>query len=374
MNKFNDDFDKFIYEKFEENNITPKYITDTILNTNLKMNSKKVAFSKMDLIKKAAIYLTSIITISGGVVFAKDVIKNLFNDNLGVQTAVENNYVHVVPEEIYCESNGATSRAKEMIMDDYTLDINMMIRLDKEIDITAFEKLRIPDLKIYDDMNNVLFKNKNAIINDETEKYINTSCSIFIDNADTNVIHYTINISADDEKLPKSKELYIDFNTIEVEKDNKKYIVSGEWNNQIKVPKEFYNRTSQVLKYVSCNNEKVYEDSVKAEVTETCTKFNFSMYWGNYKEEVEKAEERRKENINSSLLIKNNAYIETDNGTKYYAAQTSDVDGGYGLDTNGHLNCWQTFNLTKFDLKDVKTMKVVLETWNNEIIVMEFKI
>lgn len=372
----NDKIDNLIYNSFKNNSQTPNSFTNNIYKVNLKSSNER-KYLKFDFsIKRIVFYIISILTISSGVVFAKDIsnfIKNLFNDSVGVETAVENDYIYSVPEEIYCESEDTISRVDELIMDDYTLDINMMIQLDKTIDVTSFDTIRIPDLIIYDEMNNILFKNEDATINDSSQQYINSSCSIFIDNADKYIIYYTINISTDEEKLPKSKTLYIDFNNIEIQKDNKKYIVSGKWSNKIDVPEKFYNRTSQILKYNSCNNHKVYKDSLSAEVTETCTKFKLSMYWGNYEEELKKSEQIRQKNVNESLLIKDNAYIETDNGKKFYASQTSDVDGGYGLDANGHLNYWQTFNLTKFDLKDVKNIKVILETWNNEKIIIEFK-
>lgn len=195
----------------------------------------------------------------------------------------------------------------------------------------------------------------------------------FLDYADEKYIYYTINISADEDKLPKSKIIYIDFNNIEFQNDNKKYTISGKWSNQIDVPEKFYSRTSQILKYKSCNNENIYVDSINAEVTQTCTKFNLSMNWEDYEKDSKKSDEIRQKNVNDSLLIKDNAYIETDNGKKFYTSQTSDADGGYGISANGHFKYWQTFNLTKFDLENVENIKIVLETWNNEKIIIEFE-
>ena len=97
------------------------------------------------------------------------------------------------------------------------------------------------------------------------------------------------------------------------------------------------------------------------------------MNWEDYEKDSQKSDEIRQKNVNDSLLIKDNAYIETDNGKKFYASQTSDADGGYGISANGHFKYWQTFNLTKFDLENVENIKVVLETWNNEKIIIEFE-
>ncbi len=376
MNDYSDKIDNLIYNSFKNCNNIPDSFTNTIHNVKLKSSNNKKYLCFYFKIKKVIFYIISILAISSGVVFAKDIsgfIKSLFNDSIGVETAVENNYIYSVPEEIYCESQSIISSVDELIMDDYTLDINMTLQLDENIDIEDYNNFKIPDLIIYDDLNNVIFKNQMASIDSPTQKYINSSCSIFIDYADEKYIYYTINISADEDKLPKSKIIYIDFNNIEFQNDNKKYTISGKWSNQIDVPEKFYSRTSQILKYKSCNNENIYVDSINAEVTQTCTKFNLSMNWEDYEKDSQKSDEIRQKNVNDSLLIKDNAYIETDNGKKFYASQTSDADGGYGISANGHFKYWQTFNLTKFDLENVENIKVVLETWNNEKIIIEFE-
>ena len=48
-----------------------------------------------------------------------------------------------------------------MIMDDYTLDLNMVAQFDKDINVTGIEKINIPDMIITDDENRILYSSSN---------------------------------------------------------------------------------------------------------------------------------------------------------------------------------------------------------------------
>lgn len=133
MNDYSDKIDNLIYNSFKNCNNIPDSFTNTIHNVKLKSSNNKKYLCFYFKIKKVIFYIISILAISSGVVFAKDIsgfIKSLFNDSIGVETAVENNYIYSVPEEIYCESQSIISSVDELIMDDYTLDINMTLQLN----------------------------------------------------------------------------------------------------------------------------------------------------------------------------------------------------------------------------------------------------
>ena len=308
-------------------------------------------------------------------------IKNIFNDNDAVNTAVENGYVYEAPT-VYTASEDTKMKITEMIMDDYTLDLNMLARLDKEIDVTGIDSINIPDMIITDDENKILYSSSSQKSIDfcnqkgidssyDNIKNIttNTSSSIFIRNADTNSINFLINLSASDGKFPLSKEIYVSFNTIEMTGNNKNYTISGNWNTEIKVPDKFLNRESILYKVTNCNNENVYKNSIKAEVYETGMNFEMTMYWGDYNTWHNKSEELRKNEVLSSQLIKQeSSYVINENGEKFYPLQSTSSDGGYSFNTDGKLVKWETFGLTKFDMTD--KLKVVLTTIdNNEIII-----
>ena len=270
-------------------------------------------------------------------------------------------------------------------MDDYTLDLNMVAQFDKDINVTGIEKINIPDMIITDDENRILYSSSNQksidfcnakqIDNDyDNIKNIttNTSSSLFIYNADTNSMSFSINLSASDEKFPLSKEIYISFNTIEMEGNNQKYTVTGSWNTEIKVPNKFLNRKSTLYKVTKCNNENVYKDSIKAEVYETGMNFEMTMYWGDYETWHNKMEEMRKQDVLSSQLInQEKSYVENENGERFYPLQSTSSDGGYSFNTDGKLVKWESFGLTKFNMTN--KLKVVLTTIDNEQIIIDLE-
>lgn len=380
----NDKFDEKLFDYFKNNQEIPEKITNGINNVNLQKERKKI-FNFHNL-KKVAVAAVSLITVSAGVVLANTTdivsfIKNIFNDNDAVNTAVENGYVYEAPT-VYTASEDTKMKITEMIMDDYTLDLNMLARLDKEIDVTGIDSINIPDMIITDDENKILYSSSSQKSIDfcnqkgidssyDNIKNIttNTSSSIFIRNADTNSINFLINLSASDGKFPLSKEIYVSFNTIEMTGNNKNYTISGNWNTEIKVPDKFLNRESILYKVTNCNNENVYKNSIKAEVYETGMNFEMTMYWGDYNTWHNKSEELRKKDVLSSQLIKQeSSYVINENGEKFYPLQSSSSDGGYSFNTDGKLVKWETFGLTKFNITD--KLKVVLTTIdNNEIII-----
>ncbi len=384
MNQTNN-FEEKIYKYFKENDEVPFKIKKGISEIKLEKNKRRV-FNFYDF-RKIAVASVSLITITTGVVFAKDIskiVKNLFNDNSGVSTAIENEYVYQEPTT-FSKSDNTETRITEMIMDDYTLDLNLLINFDENIDVTGITKVKIPDMIITDDNNNILYsansevskefcKEKGISTDYESIKNIttNTSSSIFIYSADKNALILTCNISASDIKFPKSKNIYLAFKTIQMEGNDKNYNVTGNWDNTIAVPTKFLNRESSMYKVTSCNNNNVYMDSIIAEVYETGTNFQMSMYWGDYGVEHAKMEEARKKSVLSSQLIKQEeSYVENENGERFYPAQSSSSDGGYSFNTDGKLHKWETFTLTKFDATN--KLKVVLTTINNDQIIINLK-
>jgi hypothetical protein len=380
-----DSFEEKLYNHFKENREVPQKITEAIFETKLKKDKKNI-FNFYNL-GKAAIVALSVVTISTGIVFAKDIsqfVKKIFKDSTGVDTAVQNGYVHEIPTT-YSESKDTKIEFTEMIMDDYTLDLKMIAQLDENMDVTGIENFYIPDMLITDDKNNILYcKNQEIIKNYCNEKNINydyetiknittnTASSIFMYSVDKNSIVFGCNLSASEEKFPRSKEIYISLNTIEAKGNNKNYIVTGKWESKITVPSKFYNRESQIYKVVSYNNANIYKDSIKAEVYETGMKFEMGMYWGDFETVSAKVDEIRKTNVLASQLIKQEAsYVENENGDKFYPAQSSEADGGYSFNVDGTLFKWETFNLTKFDATD--KLKVVLMTIDNEEIIIELQ-
>lgn len=378
----NENFENQLYKFFEDTEQIPSEITNAIWNVKLKKERRN--FFHFYNFKKIAVISMSFALITTSIVFAKDIpdfFENLFNDNEGVNTAIENGYTYTIPETIYSESKNIQTSITDMIMDDYTLDLNLIALFDNDIDVTGIESFKIPDLIITDNQNNILYCpsdefakeycTQNGIDYKKTTK-INTSTTIFISKANLNNIAFTCNLSAIGNKFPRSSEIYVTFNTMKLEGTSKKYTIQGKWKNKIKVPEKFANRESTLYRVKSCNNKNVYIDSIKAEVYETGMNFEMYMYWGDYETTINKMDTLRKQSVFSGQLIKQEeSYVENDNSKKFYPSQSSDGDGGYGIGPDGNLIKWETFNLTKYDMTN--NLKVVFKTIDNEDIIIELQ-
>ena len=203
----NNNFEEKLYKYFRENREVPEYIKETINNTNLRKNKSNA----LNNIRKVAIAGISLVTLSTGFVFADDIVKfvsTLFASSEGVNTAIENGYIYQNQDIQSYKSSNTETHIQDIVMDDYTLDFNVFMEFDENIDLTGIDKYKMPDLLITDDMNNILYSADNEITKDFCNnngieyKYdiaINTSSSIFIANADKNYATVQFNLSASDE-------------------------------------------------------------------------------------------------------------------------------------------------------------------------------
>lgn len=384
----NDNFDEKLFRYFKDNQNIPNEIKDTIWNMDL--HKRKV--HKIN-IKNAIITIISLLTMSTGVVFAKDIAeftqKVFFDSKKGVETAIENGYIYgnensnLEKESNLLESQNTDICISRMVMDDYTLDIEMMLEIEDNIDLTA-EHINFPDMIITDDMNNILycsniekvkqFCNKIGKGSDyETIKEIsvNAASNIFLKGFDGKYGTIECNLTAGYEKFPISKKIYIQLNTIEIEGKENRYTITGNWECKFTVPETFIKRETIIYNVVNCNNDNINKNLIKAEVYETGMKFDMmSMYWGDFEEWRNKTEEIRKKDVMESQLIRfEKSFVENERGEKYYSSKSSYA--GSGITTDGYLRFWNTFDLTKFNATD--KLKVVLVTIENTEIIIELE-
>lgn len=385
----NNEFEQKLFNYFKENQNVPEGVTQAIWTLDLTKNKRKEGIIN---IKKIIATILSIITMSTGIVFAKDISKFaqkiFFDSKKGVETAIENGYIYEENKEENKETEivkaeTTNTRISRMIMDDFTLDIEMMLDIEDYIDLIGVEHINFPDMLITDDMNNILYCVNNEKIKsfcDEKglpkdyesikEFYINTTSNIFMKDVSENFATIECNLTIGDNKFPRSEKIYIQLNTIEIEKDNQKYVIEGDWKTMFTVPEEFVQRQTTIYRVVSCNNDNVDVNSIDAEVYETGMKFDMSMYWGNYEEWSKKADEIRNQNVLASQLINfEKSYVENENGEKFYSSKSSYA--GNGLTTDGRLRMWNTFDLTKYNMTD--KLKIVLVTIENKQIVIELE-
>lgn len=322
-----------------------------------------------------------------GVVFAKDIenyVKNLFGGNAsdGVQVAVENNYVQTV-EPTYINSDGIEIAVDSFLMDDYNFAINLKVKLDQKYDIKNMQNMIIPDLKVIDENDEIVFvtgdyqeelARKNNQRGEDFEPLFWGGYGITTDiMSEQELVFHLTAYGSEEHKIPKSKKLYVEFTKIQIKKDSRENpintIYTGEWKFTLDVPKEMYNRETVVYKMKSCseenikvNNATVSNTAFKIDIPELATdKVDFDLLHVSPPKNI------------SDMIALQKEYVETSDGKRFETSNRSDGDGGYSLPQgeNKIVNYTQTFNLTKYDATD--TLKVHIFTNRGEEITIEFE-
>lgn len=272
------------------------------INKEEQSDMKKLHFNK-----KPVIAACALLTLSTGVVFAKDIekfIKNTFGLGSGIDTAVENGYIEnpkmdYLPSEELKENinkieddgtilDNINSEIKidDFLMDDYNLSVDFSIKIDNSIsnyiDINIANNVRVifPDLIITDENNNIIYtdcdENRfNEFCNEHNleykyhefnEKYMNNGLNNYLNYVDNFEGKYTISNKYNmytATEFPKSKKLNFNFNKIRIEKPSETgrdedriiYTTLGNWNIDVDVPSKMYNRSAEHYKVISCEND-----------------------------------------------------------------------------------------------------------------------
>ena len=381
-------FEEKIYDYFAQNKEVPQNIKESI--NDIELNRKIRKRFNIYSFRKAIVAMVSIVTISTGIVFAKDIeefARNMFNDKPGIETAIENGYSYENTLSNSIVSQDIKVSAQDMIMDDHTLNINILAEFDNNIDLTKVKKVYTPDVFFIDENDNVLSYSldisavKKFLNNCDNNFIINHSINSTLDSGyekkDEKSIILTYSSSAIEEKFPKSKKIYVGFNTLilknEETLDAEEQIINGNWLIEIDVPEVFKDREDSIkYQVVYCNNDNIYKDTIIANVSETGMRFEMKMYWGEYEYWHEKTEMLRNSGdvFGSQLIKQEESYIENESGEKFYTSLISG-ENGYSFSNNGNLYNKVSFNITKYDVTD--RLKVVYKTIDNEQIIIELE-
>ena len=347
----------------------------------IAMNKEKRKISKGIGIAACLVIATT------GIVFANDIGKffsNIFGGNAsdGVQTAVENGYIQEA-EPQYIEAEGIEISVDSFLVDDYNFDMNFKIKLDNRYDINEMKNLQPLDMKVVDENNEIVFLTSEAekMIAEEnktagTPNYHPLFWGGYSMNGDiigeNEIMFHLTAYGSEEHKFPKSKKLYVTFTKIinRIGMDGSfKEAYTGNWNFELDVPKEMYNRETIIYKVKSCsdNNTKVGNATLsntafKISIPETTTdKVDYNLL-----------HQRPPKNI-SDMIALGKEYVETSDGKRFEPAMRSDGDGGYSLpaESNKIVNYSQTFNLTKFDATD--ELKVHIFTNKGEEIIIAYE-
>ena len=349
------------------------------------MNDK---IENINIVKKVGIAACVLVSMTG-IVFAKDIsyfFKEHFGSNApgGVQTAVENGYIEEV-EPVFIESDGIEFSVESFLIDDYNLDINFRMRLDKSHDSKTMQGAILQDLKILNEDGKIVFATmeveqemarENGTLGTENFKpefwggYSMGGNTI----SENELIYHLTAYGSEEHKIIDAKELNISFSKIFVKKDNNENIINttyeGAWNFKLEVPEEMQKRENIVYKVKSINDDNtkfgyayLSNTAFKISIPETTTD----------KIDYEILHTESPKSIFDKMALQNE-YVENEEGKRFEPARRSDGDGGYSLpagESNKIINYSQTFNLTKFDATD--TLKVHIFTNKGEEIIIELE-
>ena len=351
----------------------PTCIESKIQNTINNLNEKK----NHNLIKQVLKYIIwCIIGIcSCGTVYAIHYIDKHSNIyDVGVKDAIQNGYVQEIENVKYNIDNSVKVGISSLLLDDFNFYLDLNLEVDKNIE--GYENFKMKDVIIYDDENNIYYAdNSNMIEKYSSEKNIpldrltkiSRNKGITISNVYQNTGIINFMFKNQNNKYPKSKKIYVEFgglefsNNVNEMKNNLIYI--GNWKIDVEVPEKFQNRESILYNVKNCD-DRIIKNQLKLETTETCTKLNLLMQWGDYEYWNNKTNEIRKYDVMGSRYIQiEKCYIENENGDKFYATFES---SGSRLNIDGTLNIYCNFGYKNSDYTN--DIKIVLIDINNEII------
>lgn len=265
-----------------------KIAISSVKKEDIVMNKNKLEIGKK-------IGIAACITLSmTGVVFATnyDRIINYFGLGNGIDTAVENGYIeetdmnYVSSSSALVDETNATIlnniktnvKIDKFLMDDLNLSVNFDFEFDKAINETInFEyisDIELTDLIVTDEENRIIYSkttkeefdefckkhNLPYVFGEFNENYMNNGLNSFItyNELTSNEIKLNYNMYANG--YPKSKKLKFSFSKILIEEKNKDEIekttiLTGDWNINVDVPENMYNRQTIPYKVVDCSNE-----------------------------------------------------------------------------------------------------------------------
>jgi len=387
MNNNYDEIDNLAFEYFSNNKEVPNVITNGITTAMYTKNNK---YYIVLLIKRAIITIVSFLTISGGIVFAKDIkllidnlVENLFgNYNNGITTSVENGYVEDIDME-YIESDSAKVKIDHITLDDYNLGIVFNIESDIEDYLEDFYNVRIINLLIMDENNNVLFaeyENQEDFYkyceNNNLDKgkygigYANCGSNGNILNMEDNNIIYSFYTTS--ENFPSSKELKIKFNKIallsnKLSSNNiENYVTTfdGDWEININLEKSKTLRKTIEYAVTNINDSKTTINKANLSMSN----MRLELITSSNKIDFKKLQIREGLNV-SDMIPFHNCYIETENGQKFFESNSG--NNGYDTIKNGKIKYYTTFDYTFFDKSE--TIRIILPTNKRKNLVIEMK-
>ena len=370
-------FSKSIKEIASEMNISESLVKVKLHRVRKKLKER---LKSKGIIPKNLVIVFAILLIAiSSFVIAKEIFKHFFLDSSnGVEEALNDGYVENYELQNNSYSNGISVDVESVLMDDYNLAIVFCLKFDNIEYVKNAYYCNFDNLLIMDENNNLIvtkfegkIKDSKLLnffdINNNYPGISNGNESVHIKSKDDDeiVLTYVTNSS----EFPKSHKLKIitDEISLHYSEDNlgeKIDTINGDWNIEVDLPEEFYNRKTEVYTLESSNDENL--ELLGANLSQTGIRIEFKTKWGQqyYNEDdsdeiiYEKLEKIRNEYLTFEYIVDNGItplydyHIVNSFGEKFYPANSSDGDGGMSVGSNAELNYFQIFNMTPSDATD----------------------
>ena len=370
-------FSKSIKEIASEMNISESLVKVKLHRVRKKLKER---LKSKGIIPKNLVIVFAILLIAiSSFVIAKEIFKHFFLDSSnGVEEALNDGYVENYELQNNSYSNGISVDVESVLMDDYNLAIVFCLKFDNIEYVKNAYYCNFDNLLIMDENNNLIvtkfegkIKDSKLLnffdINNNYPGISNGNESVHIKSKDDDeiVLTYITNSS----EFPKSHKLKIitDEISLHYSEDNfgeKIDTINGDWNIEVDLPEEFYNRKTEVYTLESSNDENL--ELLGANLSQTGIRIEFKTKWGqqyyneDYSDEIiyEKLEKIRNEYLTFEYIVDNGItplydyHIVNSFGEKFYPANSSDGDGGMSVGSNAELNYFQIFNMTPSDATD----------------------
>lgn len=363
---------------------TEKQIKNLSFNARKKLRKlmikEKVVEVKNNRVIRLLMFFAIVSVFTTGIVFAKDItsiLKNIFGLHKGINSAIENDYIEIGNEN-YIESNDVNAKINYALLDDYKLCISLSFELPLTYTIDNITGIETPNILIYDENKNVLFKHffeefdesffDISTLNESSNFGGSHSIDSTIEN--NNMCSITYAISAENSVFPKSKNIYVKFDKInfmnknnissdepsrlgykEIKEKTTVASINGQWTLKLDLSKKSFSRENAIY---SIKNYDKFDFDIPSELTVTQTETRFKMvhYFNNSKDFV-------------NIDISKQPYIENENGEKFEIA-ISDV----GLEED-KMTYEYWFELSSFDITD--SIKIVFTLEDNTYMILELE-
>ena len=346
----------------------------------IKENVVEVRNKRIILLISTILFIAATIT---GATYAdeiKEFVKDLFGANAsdGVDTAV--NYGFVAKPKIEEQTaSGISATIENFMMDDYNFGINFILTFENKEDAEKLgaKDILLQDLKIVDEENNVVFSTNYYKEDYEKQEFYYNGFSMKSNLIEDNKIRVSLITSGGVTPFPKSKKLKVTFKRIAEEiyptseeelLKTEQNVYIGDWNFEVDVPKEMYEREVVVYKVKSCNDK----DTVVDNATLSNTAFKISIpVTTTDKIDYKALYDRENRKSIYDLIALQKEYVETSDGKRFEAS--NDGNNHYrGVKGEEKITDYaQTFNLTKFDATDELTVHIF--TNSRKEIIIEFE-